>query len=153
MGLARERNVTAEDVPVAAELALPNRVAQNEDARRIEAIVLALDWAIAGSVPFGLYVDGVQVGFARAVTDGATFAWIADVFVLSDHRGQGFGRRLLEAVLVHPGVRGARNILLATADAHGLYRSYGFRPLAEPHRYLNLRPQREQAFAPAPSDD
>ena len=112
-----------------------------------------VDRAIAGSVPFGLYVDGVQVGFARAVTDAATFAWIADVFVLSDHRGQGLGRRLLEAVLVHPGVRGARNILLATADAHGLYRSYGFRPLAEPDRYLNLRPQREQAFAPAPSDD
>ena len=112
-----------------------------------------VDRAIDGSVAFGLYVEGVQVGFARAVTDGATFAWIADVFVLADHRGQGLGRCLLEVVLAHPDVRGARNVLLATADAHGLYRSYGFRPLVEPDRYLNLRGQRERPFAPAPPDD
>ena len=98
-------------------------------------------------------MEGVQVGFARAVTDGATFAWIADLFVLADHRGQGLGRCLLEVVLAHPDVRGARNVLLATADAHGLYRSYGFRPLVEPDRYLNLRGQRERPFAPAPPDD
>lgn len=112
--------------------------------------------AIDGSIPFGLYDNGAQVGFARAVTDGATFAWIADVFVLRSHRGRGVGRRLVEAVLDHPQVARARNVLLATADAHGLYREHGFAPLAQPDRYLNFRRAGREPFAPAaerPSGD
>lgn len=106
--------------------------------------------AIDGSIPFGLYENGLQVGFARAVTDGATFAWIADLFVVGSHRRRGLGLRLLEAVLDHPEIRGARNVLLATADAHGLYARYGFTPLAQPDRYLNLRRPGHEPFAPAP---
>jgi GNAT superfamily N-acetyltransferase len=111
-----------------------------------------VDRAIERSLAFGLYVDGEQVGFARAVTDAATFAWIADVFVLRSHRGRGLGRRLVEAVLAHPDVSGARHVLLGTADAHGLYESYGFRPLERPERYLNLRRPGREPFAPAPPD-
>ena len=113
-----------------------------------------VDRAIDGSIPFGAYLNGEQVGFARAVSDGATFAWIADVFVLEAHRGNGLGRMLVAAVLDHPQVRGARSILLATADAHGLYGSYGFEPLPQPDRYLIRRASGAEDFAPreAPRD-
>ena len=110
-----------------------------------------IDRAIDGSIAFGLYERGHQGGFARAVTDGATFAWIADVFVLSSRRGCGIGRRLVEAVLAHPEVRGARNVLLATADAHGVYSPHGFAPLPNPERYLSLRRAGREPFAPAPA--
>jgi GNAT superfamily N-acetyltransferase len=79
------------------------------------------------SLVFGLYgPEGGQAGFARAVTDGATFAWIADVFVLDRHRQHGLGVWLVETVLSHPDLRGVRRVMLATADAHGLYRRFGF---------------------------
>ena len=109
-----------------------------------------VDRAIEGSIPFGAYASGAQVGFARAVTDGATFAWVADVFVLGAQRGHGIGTRLVEAVLAHPQVSGARNVLLATADAHGVYTSHGFTALFKPERYLNLRRPGREPFAPAP---
>jgi GNAT superfamily N-acetyltransferase len=88
--------------------------------------------SIDGSVPFGLYAaGGEQAGFARAVTDSATFAWIADVFVLAPHRGRGLGVWLVETVLGHPEVRDVRRVMLGTADAHGLYERFGFRPPVE----------------------
>ena len=90
------------------------------------------------SLAFGAYVGGRQIGFARVVTDRATFAWLADVFVLEEHRGQGVSKRLMECVLAHPELQGLRRFLLATRDAHGLYESYGFRPLAEPARFLEI---------------
>lgn len=93
--------------------------------------------AIGHSVVAGLYdADGRQVGFARAVTDRATFAWIADVFVLESERGNGLGRFVVEALLAHPGLQGLRRVMLATADAHDLYRSYGFTDLEDPSRIL-----------------
>lgn len=93
--------------------------------------------AIEGSLVLGLYAaDGRQVGFARAVTDRATFAWIADVYVLESERGRGLGRFLVESLLAHPDLQGLRRLMLATADAHDLYRSYGFSDLADPSRYL-----------------
>jgi GNAT superfamily N-acetyltransferase len=93
--------------------------------------------AIGHSVAAGLYdADGRQVGFARAVTDRATFAWIADVFVLESERGNGLGRFVVEALLAHPALQGLRRVMLATADAHDLYRSYGFTDLEDPSRIL-----------------
>jgi GNAT superfamily N-acetyltransferase len=103
-------------------------------ARGVEREVV--DRSIEGSIPFGVYDRDRQVGFARALTDGATFAWIADLFVLDSHRGRGIGKRLVEAIVEHPDVRGARRVLLATDDAHGLYRRFGFLPLARPERYM-----------------
>ena len=91
-----------------------------------------VDRSIEGSIPFGLYApDGELAGFARAVTDGATFAWIADVFVFEPHRGRGLGVWLVETVLAHPEVRDVRRVMLGTADAHGLYERFGFRPPLE----------------------
>ncbi|HEU4542061.1 MAG TPA: GNAT family N-acetyltransferase [Jiangellaceae bacterium] len=96
--------------------------------------------AIRNSLVVGLYApDGRQVGMARAVTDRATFAWIADVFVLPQHRGRGLGRFVVEALLEHPDMSGLRRLMLATADAHELYRSYGFEDLADPESYLVRR--------------
>jgi GNAT superfamily N-acetyltransferase len=82
--------------------------------------------SIEHSICFGVYRGDEQVGFARVVTDRATFAWIADVYIESDHRGNGLGKRLVSAVLGHPGLQGLRRWMLGTADAHGLYRQFGF---------------------------
>ena len=83
--------------------------------------------AIAGSLCLGLYAPGgEQAGFGRAVTDAATYAWIADVFVLEPHRGRGLGVWLVETLLAHPRLQGLRVVTLATADAHSLYERFGF---------------------------
>ena len=97
--------------------------------------------SVAGSIVMGVYSpEGAQVAFARAVTDRATFAWIADVFVLPSHRGRGLGRFVVSTLLEHPGLHGLRRLMLATADAHELYGAYGFRPLDDPGRFLERRP-------------
>jgi GNAT superfamily N-acetyltransferase len=96
--------------------------------------------SIAQSLCFGLYApDGAQAGFARAVTDGATFAWIADVFVLEPHRGRGLSVWLMETLLAHPELQGLRRRVLATNDAHGLYERFGFEPLRTPERWMEAR--------------
>ncbi len=89
--------------------------------------------AIDGSLAFGLYEDGAQIGFARVVSDFATFAYLADVFVLEAHRGRGHSRRLMDAVMAHPHLQGLRRWLLVTRDAHGVYAPHGFTALASPH--------------------
>ena len=95
--------------------------------------------AIAGSLCFGGYLEGAgQVAFARAVTDGATFAYLADVFVLPDHRGHGFSRQLMDAAMAHPQLQGLRRIMLATSDAHGLYAKYGFAAPAQPQTLMEI---------------
>ncbi len=94
--------------------------------------------AIAGSLCFGLYQGNAQVGFARVITDRATFAYLCDVFVLDSHRGKGLGRWLMEAVSCHPELQGLRRFVLVTRDAHGLYEKFGFRPLARPAGYMEL---------------
>ena len=86
--------------------------------------------SIKNSLCLGVYVGDEQVGFARCVTDYATFFWLADVIIDPAHRGQGLGKALVEAVTTHDKLAGTRG-LLATRDAHGLYRQYGFEPVGE----------------------
>lgn len=90
------------------------------------------------SLGFGAYLGARQVGFARVVTDRATFAWLCDVFVLEEARGRGVSKRLMECVLAHPELQGLRRFSLATRDAHELYRRYGFEPLGDPTRHLEI---------------
>ena len=97
------------------------------------------DRALDNSLNFAALRGPTVVGFARVVTDRATFAWLCDVFVLPAHRGRGVSRRLMEAVMTHPELAGLRNFLLATRDAHGLYEKFGFTPLAEPQRWMVIR--------------
>ena len=95
--------------------------------------------AIEGSLCFGLYAPGgAQAGFARAVTDGVTFMWLADVFVLDEHRGRGLGVWLVGSVLADQRLRDVRTVLLATADAHELYGRFGFEPLGDLRRWMRL---------------
>ena len=91
---------------------------------------------IAHSLTFSLLLGDRQVGFARAVTDRATFAYLADVFVVEDQRGRGLGGWLVETVLAHPELQELRRWLLATRDAHALYRKFGFTAVADPSTLL-----------------
>lgn len=92
--------------------------------------------SVENSLPFGVYKGPAQIGFARTVTDYATFAWLADVFVLPEFRGQGIGKWLIGVVAAHPRLQGLRRWILATKDAHGLYAHYGFTPLHSPERFM-----------------
>ncbi len=92
--------------------------------------------SIERSLSFGIYRDGQQVGFARLVTDYATFAYVADVFILEPFRGQGLSKWLLEIMMTHPDLQGFRRWILGTKDAHGLYRQYGFTELKWPERFM-----------------
>ena len=92
--------------------------------------------SIAGSLCVGAYRDGRQIGFARAITDRATMAWLSDVIVADEARGQGVGRAMTQFLLDHPDLRGLRRWNLNTRDAHGVYAALGFRPLADPDGYM-----------------
>jgi len=92
--------------------------------------------SIRHSLNFGLYHLAEQIGFARVVTDRATFAWLADVFVLPDFREQGLSKWLMTVISEHPELQGLRRWILATRDAHGLYRQFGFEPLSAPDRFM-----------------
>lgn len=94
--------------------------------------------AIANSLCFAVLHEKTQVGFARVVTDKATFAFLADVYILPEHRGQGLSKRLVEQVIQHPDLQGLRRMLLGTLDAHGLYEKFGFRRLAAPERMMEI---------------
>ncbi len=111
--------------------------------RKIETVKRALD----NSLNFGVYRDARLVGFARVVTDFATFAWIADVFVLDVHRGQGLAKWLMESILSHPELQQFRRWVLATKDAHQLYRQFGFNELKRPERWME-RPDPNMQEAP-----
>jgi GNAT superfamily N-acetyltransferase len=92
--------------------------------------------SIEHSFPFGVYRGDEQAGFARVVTDRATFAWLADVYIEPAHRGRGLGKRLVGAVLAHPELAGMRRWMLGTADAHGLYRRFGFVEIEDSGRFM-----------------
>lgn len=94
--------------------------------------------AIEGSIPFSVLADGGQVGFARVITDRATFAYLADVYVLEAYRGRGVGRWLVDTIMAHPALQGLRRFLLVTKDAHGLYERVGFTALAAPERHMEI---------------
>ena len=94
--------------------------------------------AIEASIVFGVYRGAEQVGLARVVTDRATFAWLCDVFILEQYRGNGLGKWLMECVVAHPELQGLRRFMLATRDAHGLYAQYGFTPV-EPSKFMERR--------------
>lgn len=100
--------------------------------RKIETVQRALD----NSLNFGLYKNNQQIGFARVVTDYCTFAWLADVFIVDEYRGQGLSKWLMEVITNHPDLTDLRRWVLATRDAHGLYRQFGFSELLQPERWM-----------------
>jgi GNAT superfamily N-acetyltransferase len=94
--------------------------------------------AIENSLCFGIYCDEEQIGFARVISDYATFAYLADVFVLEQFRGKGLAKWLMQCIIEHPDVRGLRRWVLATKDAHGLYAQFGFKPLHSPEIFMEI---------------
>jgi GNAT superfamily N-acetyltransferase len=97
-----------------------------------------LERAVSGSLCFSVYRDDVQVGFARVITDAATFAYLSDVYIDAVHQGRGLGQWLVETVRAHPHLQGLRRFALVTRDAHGLYARAGFAPLAAPERHMEI---------------
>jgi GNAT superfamily N-acetyltransferase len=95
-----------------------------------------IEKSLKHSLCFGVYENQTQIGFARVVTDHATFAYLADVFILESHQGHGLGKWLVQTILEHPDLQGLRRWMLATRDAHGLYAQFGFTALENPDRYM-----------------
>lgn len=94
--------------------------------------------SIRHSLCFGIFHKGKQIGFARVISDFATFAYLADVFVVPEHRGKGVSKQLMETILEHRDLQGLRRFMLATLDAHGLYAQFGFEALDHPERYVSI---------------
>jgi len=95
--------------------------------------------SIDNSLCFGVFKDNKQVGFARMISDFATFAYLADVFILPEYRKLGLSKKLIKEILAHPDLQGLRAMLLGTVDAHGLYRQFGFKELEKPERFMQIR--------------
>jgi N-acetylglutamate synthase-like GNAT family acetyltransferase len=102
--------------------------------RSLEAIKRSIEF----SLPFGIFDGDRQIGFARVISDYSTFAWIADVFIDEEYRGQGLSKFLMESMLAHPELQDLRRWVLATKDAHTLYSKYGFTPLNKPERWMEI---------------
>jgi GNAT superfamily N-acetyltransferase len=95
--------------------------------------------SIEGSLCFAIYYNDTQVGFARVITDEATFAYLADVFIDKDHRGKGLSKQLMTFIMESDFTKVVRSFMLATLDAHGLYTQFGFKPLPEPQRLMGIK--------------
>jgi GNAT superfamily N-acetyltransferase len=120
------------------------------DVHTIHAFLFTSYWAhgipletvsrsLEGSLAFGVYDGSRQIGLARVITDRATFAYLADVFIVESHRGRGLSKWLLECILAHPELQDLRRWLLATRDAHGLYGKFGFGPLVDAERFMQIK--------------
>ena len=94
--------------------------------------------SIEGSLCFAVFHQQKQIGFARVITDEATFAYLADVFIDEHYRGEGLSKWLMEIIMGHPSLQGLRRFMLATRDAHGLYSRFGFSPLTNTDRWMQI---------------
>ena len=93
---------------------------------------------IENAICFGVFDNKQQIGFARVITDKTTFAYIADVFILENHRGQGLSKQLMAFIMEQPDLQNLKRWLLATRDAHGLYAQFGFTPLSNPELWMSI---------------
>lgn len=110
--------------------------------------------SIRNSICFGAFEGDRQVGFARVISDRATYAYVADVFVLDRHRGRGIGKRIMACIISHPELQNLRLWTLFTRDAHGLYRQHGFREARYPDRLMERRSERPYGLSvPGPSEE
>ena len=97
-----------------------------------------VDRSIENSLCFGVYCGEQQVGFARVISDFATYAYIGDVFISEPFRGHGLGKLLMRSIMEHPDLQGLRRWSLVTRDAHGLYAQFGFQPVKSPQRHMEI---------------
>ncbi|HEY0744469.1 MAG TPA: GNAT family N-acetyltransferase [Chryseosolibacter sp.] len=94
--------------------------------------------AIENSLCFGVYKNGEQIGFARVLTDFAAIAYLGDVYILEEHRGYGLSKWLIQTIMSHPELQGLRRWILLTKDAHGLYRQFGWKDIADPSKWMEV---------------
>ena len=94
--------------------------------------------SIDGALCFGVFENNKQIGFARMITDKATFAYLADVFIIEEYRGRGLSKWLMQIIMSHPDLQGLRRMMLATRDAHELYKKFGFAPLNNVDRWMHI---------------
>jgi len=146
--LERRDELELSSDPARLDRALIYRYLANESYWAAGVPESVIERALDHSLCFGIYRGGTQLAFARAVTDRATFAYLADVFVIAEQRGRGLGKWLVEAIGRHPELQGLRRWLLATRDAHALYAQYGFKPLANPVRFMERHDP--DVYAPKP---
>jgi GNAT superfamily N-acetyltransferase len=137
---ARRDGFTISTDPSRLDLALIHRTLSTESYWAEGRSRALSDRAFAGSLPFGIYAaDGAQVGWARVITDRATFAYLSDVWVLASHRGRGLSKFLVGTILAHPDLQNLRRWTLFTNDAQGLYEQFGFTGIKEPHKAMERR--------------
>jgi GNAT superfamily N-acetyltransferase len=135
--------VTVSDDKALLDMDMIHRFLSEESTWALGIPLEVVKKSVDHSICFGAYEDGKQIGFARVVTDRATFAYLADVFTVASHRGRGISRRLVEAVLMHPDLQNLRRFNLATTSAGGLYAKYGWMPLSKPEIHM-------ERYRPAP---
>ena len=99
---------------------------------------LLVERTLGNSLCWGVYHEASQAGFARVITDKATFAYLCDVFILPEHRGNGLSKALVATILAHPELQGLRRWMLVTVDAQGLYEQFGFKPVPQPERHMEI---------------
>jgi GNAT superfamily N-acetyltransferase len=135
---------------------------EEQQPERIHAYLTRSYWAagitlelvkrsIAGSLCFGVFFRGEQVAFARVITDRATFAYLADVYVLEEHRGKKLAAWMMETIIAHPELQGLRRFMLATRDAHPIYAKYGFTHIAKPESLMEILKTGLYPLAPKPN--
>jgi GNAT superfamily N-acetyltransferase len=128
---------TISDDPHRLDLDVVHRfIAQSYWAKAIPRPLL--ERSVRNSLCFGVFHGADQVGFARIVTDKATFAYLCDVFILEEHRGRGLSKALVATVKAHPELQDLRRWMLVTIDAHGLYEQFDFAKVAQPERYMEI---------------
>ena len=104
--------------------------------------------AVKNALCFGIYLDNQQVGFARVISDFTTFAYLADVFVLEEHRGKGLSKKLMQQIMAHPDLQGLRRFCLGTRDAHKLYEQFGFSIIKKPELWMEIKHENFYLAAP-----
>jgi GNAT superfamily N-acetyltransferase len=134
----RHEDVLISDDRALLDCALIHRFLSERSYWALNVPLEIVERSIEHSLCFGVYRAGKQIGFARAVTDFATFAWLADVFILEEARGKGLSKKLVAAIQAHPRLRDLRRFMLGTRDAHGLYTQFGFEPIKYPERFMEI---------------
>ena len=137
-GVALPEGYTISDDPALLDLDIVHAFIANESYWAKGIPKTLVERTIANSLCWGVYFEGKQIGFARVISDKATFAYLCDVFIAAGHRGKGLSKALVATLLAHPDLQNLRRWMLVTADAQKLYEQFGFRIVSQPERHMEI---------------
>ena len=137
-GVALPEGYTISDDPALLDLDIVHAFIANESYWAKGIPKALVERTIANSLCWGVYFEGKQIGFARVISDKATFAYLCDVFIAAGHRGKGLSKALVAIILAHPDLQNLRRWMLVTADAQKLYEQFGFRIVSQPERHMEI---------------